>query len=89
MKNNAIIVNTARKDVVDESAVFEALDEGRLFGFGTDFAPDRPLTGLENVVMTPHSSVTPEAMVRMTAQGFDNISRLLRGEKPLYLVNNV
>lgn len=89
MKDSAIIVNTARKDVVDESAVFQALEEGKLFGFGTDFTPDRPLTGLENVVMTPHSSVTPEAMVRGSAQGFNNVIRLLRDEKPLYLVNDV
>jgi len=89
MKKSAVIVNTARKDVVDESAVFEALEEGKLFGFGTDFIPDRSLTGLENVVMTPHSSVTPEAMLRMGAQGFENVFRLLSGEKPLYIVNDV
>ena len=89
MKTSSVIVNTARKDVVDESAVFEALEEGKIFGFGTDFTPDHSLTGLENVVMTPHSSVTPEAMVRMGAQGFDNVIRLLRGKKPLYLVNDV
>ena len=89
MKDGAIIVNTARKEVVDESAVFEALEDGKLFGFGTDFVPDHPLTGLENVVMTPHSSVTPEAMVRMGAQGFDNVARSLRGERPFYLVNDV
>lgn len=89
MKKTAVIVNTARKEVVDESAVFDALDSGRLFGFGTDFTPNRSLTGLENVCMTPHSSVTPEAMVRMTAQGFDNVFRFLSGEKPLYIVNNV
>jgi lactate dehydrogenase-like 2-hydroxyacid dehydrogenase len=89
MKDSAVIVNTARKHVVDESAVFEALEEGKLFGFGTDFVPDRPLSGLENVVMTPHSAVTPEAMVRMGAQGFNNVIRLLRGEKPLYMVNDV
>jgi len=89
MKDSAVIVNTARKDIVNESAVFEALEEGKLFGFGTDFTPDRSLTGLENVVMTPHSSVTPEAIVRGGAQGFNNVIRLLRGEKPLYLVNDV
>ena len=89
MKDGAIIVNTARKEVVDESAVFEALESGKLFGFGTDFVPDRSLTGLENVVMTPHSSVTPEAMGRMGAQGFDNVGRSLRDEKPHYLVNDV
>jgi len=89
MKDSAVIVNTARKDIIDESAVFEALEEGKLFGFGTDFVPDRSLSGMENVVMTPHSSVTPEALVRMGAQGIDNVIRLLGGEKPLYLVNDV
>lgn len=89
MKKTAIIVNTSRKDVVDESAIFDALESGRLFGFGTDFTPDHNLTGLENVCMTPHSSVTPEAMVRMTSQGFENILRFLNGEKPLYIVNNL
>jgi lactate dehydrogenase-like 2-hydroxyacid dehydrogenase len=87
MKETAIIVNTSRKEVIDEEAVFDALDSGRLFGFGTDFTPSRSLTGLENVCMTPHSSVTPEAMVRMAAQGFDNIFRFLCGNKPLYIVN--
>ena len=87
MKETAIIVNTARKEVVDEEAVFDALDSGRLFGFGTDFTPNKSLTGLENVCMTPHSSVTAEAMVRMTKQGFENIFRFLDGEKPLYIVN--
>lgn len=89
MKDGTILVNTARKEVVDESAVFKALESGKLFGFGTDFVPDRSLTGLENVVMTPHSSVTPEAMVRMGTQGFDNVGRSLRDEKPLYLLNDV
>ena len=89
MKKSAVIVNTARKEVVDESAVYRALDEGRLFGFGTDFVPDGSLSGFENVAMTPHSSITSEAMIRMTAQGFDNIYRLLNGDTPLYLVNKV
>ncbi len=89
MKKSAVIVNTARKDLVDEVAVFSALEEGRLFGFGADFAPGRSLSGLENVAVTPHSSVTPEAMVRMSSQGFDNILRMMNGETPLYLVNKV
>ena len=89
MKKSAVIVNTARKDLVEESAVFTSLEEGHLFGFGTDFAPDGSLTGLENVAMTHHSSATREAMVRMAAQGFDNIVRMLNGDSPLYLVNKV
>jgi lactate dehydrogenase-like 2-hydroxyacid dehydrogenase len=89
MKKTAIIVNTARKAVVDEAAVFDALNSERLFGFGTDFEPDHSLTGLENVCMTPHSSVTPEAMLRMTRQGFENIFRFLDGKMPHYTVNKI
>jgi len=89
MKDGAVIVNTARKGVVDESAVFDALNEGKLFGFGTDFVPDRSLSGFENVIMTPHSSVTPASRKRGGIQAFDNVIRFLRGEKPLYLVNDV
>jgi len=89
MKDGAVIVNTARKGVIDESAVFDAMNEGRLFGFGTDFVPDRLLSGFENVVMTPHSSVTPASRKRGGIQAFDNVYRFLRGEKPLYLVNDV
>lgn len=90
MKDGAIIVNTARKEVVDESAVFEALDEGKLYGFGTDFVPDRSLSGLRNVMMTPHvAGFTVEGGERAKAQLFDNVCRFLRGEKPLYIVNDV
>jgi len=90
MKEGAIIVNTARKEVVDESAVFEALDGGKLFGFGTDFEPDRSLSGIRNVMMTPHvSGFTVEGVARAKVQLFDNVFRFMRGEKPLYLVNDV
>ena len=90
MKDGAIIVNTARKEVVDESAVFEALNVGKLFGFGTDFVPDHPLMGLGNVMMTPHvSGFTVEGVERAKVQLFDNVCKFLRGEKPLYLVNDV
>jgi len=90
MKDGAIIVNTARKEVVDELAVFEALEGGKLFGFGTDFVPDRSISEYRNVIMTPHvGAVTVEGVKRAKAQLFDNVSKFLRGEKPLYLVNDV
>jgi phosphoglycerate dehydrogenase-like enzyme len=89
MKDGVIIINTSRKEVVDEKAIFDALESGKLFGFGTDFQPDHPLTGQENVVMTPHSSITPAARNRAGRLAFENIHRFLRGEKPLYLVNDV
>lgn len=90
MRDGAFLVNTARKEVVDETAVSEALKSRKLFGFGTDFEPDFPLTGLDFVVMTPHTAVTTrEAIARGSGQVMDNVCRFLEGDKPLYLVNNV
>ncbi len=90
MRDGVFLVNTARKEVVDEAAVAEALRSRKLFGFGTDFEPDFPLTGLDFVVMTPHiAGVTRESLARNNRQVIDNICRFLEGDKPLYLVNDV
>ena len=90
MKDGAFLVNTSRKEVVDEEAVSEALKSRKLFGFGTDFIPDFPLTGLDFVVMTPHTGgTTREAITRGNDQVMDNLSRVLEGGEPLYLVNDV
>lgn len=90
MKDGAFLVNTARKEVVDETAVSEALKSRKLFGFGTDFEPDFPLTGLDFIVMTPHiAGITRESLARGIEQVMENIYRFLEGDKPLYLVNDV
>ena len=90
MKDGAFLVNTARKEVVDETAVSEALKSRKLFGFGTDFEPDFPLTGLDFIVMTPHiAGITRESLARGIEQVMDNICRFLEGDKLLYLVNDV
>jgi D-2-hydroxyacid dehydrogenase (NADP+) len=62
MKPSAIFVNIARGQLVDETALIEALQANRIFGAGIDVAaieppdPDSPLWTLPNVVMTPHSA---------------------------------
>jgi D-3-phosphoglycerate dehydrogenase len=59
-KPTAYIVLTSRGGVVDEDALFEALRDGKLAGAGVDVwdpepaSPDKPLTGLANVIATPH-----------------------------------
>lgn len=90
MKDGAYIINTSRREVLDEPAVLEALREGKLSGFGTDFMLDDPLTGLENIMMTGHSAgATVDIMEECFTQLMGNVARALRGERPLNIVNDV
>lgn len=90
MKDGAYIINTSRREVLDEPAVLKALKEGKLSGFGTDFMLDDPLTGLENIMMTGWTAGTSIDIFESAAtQLFDNVCRTLRGERPLYVVNDV
>ena len=100
MKDGAFIINTARAGIIDERAVAEALNSGKLLGAGLDFVntrlengvqvPDSPLLECENVIITPHiAGPTRESQMRGREQWSENVVRLLNGEKPRYLVNDV
>ena len=87
MKPTAILLNGARADVVDNAALVEALDAGRLFGAGIDVfsrepAPaDDPILSCERVVLTPHAAdQTPEAVAATNEAAVDNIIAFLDGE---------
>jgi D-3-phosphoglycerate dehydrogenase len=87
MKDGAVIINTARGGVVDETALYEALSSGKLSGAGLDTyaveppASGNPLFGLEQVVLTPHTGgVVTENVADVTRRVFDNLQRNLRGE---------
>jgi D-3-phosphoglycerate dehydrogenase len=92
MKPNAILINTARGQLVDEVALAEALSLGRLAGAGIDAfveepPVDSPLLELDNVVLTPHlGGRTIDGQRRMGEMVIQNCLLALRGETPLFQV---
>jgi len=87
MKPSAVLVNCARGALVDEAAVADALNAGRLAGAAVDvFANEppqaSPLLGAKNVVLTPHlGASTEEAQTAVSTDAVDSIlSYLLHGE---------
>lgn len=87
MKPNAIVINTSRGTVIDETALCQALQEGRIAGAGLDvfevepFRPDNPLAAMPNVVLTPHISAgTRDALKTKMRALFKNVQRFFNGE---------
>jgi glycerate dehydrogenase len=93
MKPSAFLINTSRGPVIDEQAVRDALDAGKLAGVGVDVlrteppSADNPLLGAPNCVVTPHLAwATVEARRRLLAIAADNLRAFLSG-KPVNVVN--
>ena len=93
MKKGSFLVNTARGELIDESALAAALQSGGLAGDGLDvFSPeppnaDNPLLSLPQVLVTPHcSSHTDSAMNTMGWMALNDCLAVLRGKPPLHLV---
>jgi D-3-phosphoglycerate dehydrogenase len=95
MRPDAILINTCRGPVVDEAAVAEALDAGRLWGYGADVftdeppPPGHPLIGRPDVLLTPHSAAqTEEALRNMATTIAQEVVDVLRGDPPSNPVND-
>ncbi len=93
MKKGAVIVNTARGELIDETALAAALASGHIAGAGLDvFAAepagaDNPLFAFPQVVAAPHIAwLTPETLGRSIAVARENCRRLREGEALLHRV---
>jgi phosphoglycerate dehydrogenase-like enzyme len=94
MRQGAVVVNVARGELIDESALAQALRDGRLAGAGLDVFGQEPLPAssplrhLDNVVLTPHVAGATDGTSRRRAwMAASNVTRVGRGETPAYLVS--
>jgi glycerate dehydrogenase len=88
MKSSAILINTGRGPLVDEGALAEALQEGRIHAAGLDVlaseppSAQNPLFGVKNCYITPHIAwATVEARTRLMEIAVENLRAYQQGEE--------
>lgn len=89
MKSTAVLVNTARGEIVEEKYLIHQLQRKKIFAAGFDVYENEPninpkLLELENVFLLPHiGSATKETRAAMSILAANNIINVLEGKKPL------
>ena len=96
MKETAILINTARGELVDGKALAAALASGSIAAAGLDVlspeppTADDPLLALDNVVVTPHAAhYSEESLLQVQRDGANEVIRAFRGEPLRHPVNGV
>lgn len=94
LPKGAIVVNTARGQILDLDALAAALEQGHLFGAGIDVSfpeplpPDHPLFRQDNVIFTPHTAgLSVETSAALTRSAIDQVMTVLDGGEPAFPVN--
>ncbi|WP_439291186.1 C-terminal binding protein [Lonepinella koalarum] len=94
MKPTTIIVNCGRGGLIDETALYKALIENRLFAAGIDtfeqepVSPNNPLLTLDNVICSDHTAwFTTESVVELQHKAALEVLRVFNGEQPKNWVN--
>jgi D-3-phosphoglycerate dehydrogenase len=93
MKDGAVLINTARGELIDETALLAALDGGKLAGAALDVFSEEPpsgnpLLGHERVIVTPHIGAnTRESAARANLLAAQNLLAVLNQEPCPHIVN--
>ncbi|GAG13933.1 unnamed protein product, partial [marine sediment metagenome] len=94
MKDTAYLINTSRGDVVDESALINALKAKKIAGAGLDVLSQEPpevqnpLLSMTNVIVSPHSAfISHEALTDLAAMATKAIIDTLEGRVPENMLN--
>jgi len=94
MKPTAVVVNTARGPLIDETALIAALKDGKIAGAGLDVLereppdPSNPLLAMDNVVVTPHVASATTRMRPVTRlRAAREVALVLNGKWPMSCVN--
>ena len=94
MKDTAVLINTCRGPVVQEDALYKALQDGEIWGAGLDVFeqepvdPDNPILKLDNVAVAPHiAGKSYESYPRRVRFAFENMVNVWQGGKPESIVN--
>ncbi len=89
MKPTAILINTARGEIIDEKALYKILFERRIAGAALDVFSEEPLPidspyrKLDNVILTPHiGAATKEALERASKAVIEDVIKVIKGERP-------
>lgn len=96
MKESTILVNTSRGALVDEKAIYDAIEQKRMYGYGADVVEhepiqsDSPLLNSKNIVITPHSATyNLTSMKAMNRKVMEDVYLVSKGEKPVNIVNGL
>ncbi|HEX2923206.1 MAG TPA: C-terminal binding protein [Chloroflexota bacterium] len=94
MKPTAYLINCARGPIVEQHALADALREGWIAGAGLDVLPQEPpspgnrLLTAERAILTPHAAFySEESLMELQTEAAEEVARVLRGERPLNVVN--
>lgn len=96
MKDTAILINTSRGGLVEEEALLDALQHGKILGAGLDtycrepLPKDSPFFQLPNVVLTDHTAFnTVEGVQELKEKAAANVASVLTGKTPAYPINHL